>query len=301
MPSLPMVDRVAGRRAAGPALAHHDVRAIVAYYDQCEIDYRMMWRLGTSLAIHYGHWDSTTPSLRAALERQNRLLAETVRVHEGDRVLDAGCGVGGSAIYLARQLGCRALGITLSPRQAASAYRNARARRVDDRTDFAVMDYTNTGLPDGAFDVVWALESVCYAADKASFVREAFRLLRPGGRLILADGFATRDRYAGDEQVVMDSWLNNWAVKALATPRAFDGYLRAAGFRSVTYDDVTRNIMPSSRLLYFHSLYALVVGKVAERLGLRTRVQTGNIIACRWQYPAFREGLACYGMFYAEK
>ncbi len=276
-------------------------RAIVAYYDECEIDYRMMWRLGRSLAMHYGHWDSTTRSLRAALERQNALLAETARIGAGDLVLDAGCGVGGSSIYVTQRTGCRALGVTLSTQQAATARRNAHARQVEDRARFAVMDYAATGLADGTFDVVWALESVCYAEDKAAFVREAYRLLRPGGRLVLADGFATRDSYGGVHRRVMDSWLHSWAVRSLATPQAFAGYLKAAGFRAVRYRDVTRNIMPSARLLYLHSLYTLGIGKIAERLRIRNRIQTRNIVGCRWQYAAFKGALACYGMFCADK
>ncbi len=300
-PASPAAATLAHRPVDASGTTRNAKRAIVDYYTQSEIDYRMIWGLKRSLAIHYGHWDETTRSLRAALERQNRLLAETARVSADDYVLDAGCGVGGSSIYLAQRTGCRALGITLSPRQAESARRNAAARGVGDRTSFAVMDYTGTGLDAETFDVVWALESVCYAEDKAAFVREAHRLLRPGGRLVLADGFATRDIYSAEERAVMDAWLRNWAVESLATPHGFERALRDAGFGSIAYTDVTRNIMPSARLLYAHSLYALFVGRVAELLRVRTRVQTGNIVACRWQYPAFRRGLACYGLFSAEK
>ena len=64
--------------------------------------------------MHYGHWGATTRGLRAALRRQNEILAQRVRVEPGDRVLDAGCGVGGSAIYLAAVKRCQAIGITLS-------------------------------------------------------------------------------------------------------------------------------------------------------------------------------------------
>ncbi len=283
------------------AQAPQRAREIVTYYDQCEIDYRLVWRLGASLAMHYGYWDSTTRSLRAALARQNELLAEAGGVHAADRVLDAGCGVGGSSIYLTTRTGCRALGITLSPRQAASARRNARGHGVGGRAEFAVMDYTATGLADSTFDVVWALESVCYADEKAAFVREASRLLRPGGRLVLADGFATRDDFGVAEQRIMDSWLRSWAVPSLATVASFRRHLDDCGFRRVRYRDVTRNIMPSSRILYLHSLYALRIGRLAERMRLRNSVQTMNIVGCRWQYPAFRKGLACYGMFSAEK
>jgi cyclopropane fatty-acyl-phospholipid synthase-like methyltransferase len=274
---------------------------IVDYFDRCEVDYRLLWDLDGSLAMHIGYWDRTTRSLRQALGRQNEVLAELAGVRASDVVLDAGCGVGGSAIFLAHRYGCRTVGVTLSARQAASARRHAAVRGLDGRVAFYVMDYERTGFADGTFDVVWALESVCYAASKRTFVREAARLLRPGGRLVVADGFATKAFYPPDEAALMRRCLGNWAVPGLETAEAFCDHAREAGLSDVTCIDVTSTILRSTRRLFLHSIYGLPLGKLAEVLGLRDRIQTRNIVAARYPHRLCKRNLIRYVMVSATK
>lgn len=275
--------------------------AIVAYYDQAEIDYRLVLDLDRSLALHFGYWDDTTRSLADALQRENQVLADIVKPHAASAVLDAGCGVGGSAIYLAKRFGCRVVGITLSPQQAVNAARNAERHGVAALTEFLERDFTCTGFSDQSFDVVWAIESVCHADDKADFIREAFRLLRPGGRLVVADGFAMKADYAAGERAMMRKWLNGWGVNFLETPAKFRNHLAAAGFRNIVCSDVTRNVMPTSRRLYRLSFPARFFGGILQWLGLRTKIQTGNVIAARYQHLALRRGLWKYNIFSAER
>jgi len=251
--------------------------------------------------MHYGHWDETTRTLAQALRRQNELLARTACLSRSDRVLDAGCGVGGSAIFMAREVGCRVTGITISTRQAERALRNGQKHGVAATVNFAVMDFVQTGFAGGTFDVVWALESSCYAANKGAFVREAHRLLRPGGRLIVADGFASRTSYSGSDAATMQSWLTNWAMGSLETVDGFGRHLRRAGFSNTSFVDSTVNVLPSARRLYLLSLVALPIGRLAQHLGLRTAWQTRNILGCRHQYRAFQRALVRYTMVYAEK
>ena len=101
---------------------------IIRYYDECYWDYRTSWLSGTNLAIHYGYWDTETRNHGQALLNMNRLLAETAGIRPGMRVLDAGCGIGGSAIWLAENRGVRVTGITLSELQVSQARRNAESR-----------------------------------------------------------------------------------------------------------------------------------------------------------------------------
>src|SRR5258708_27943241 len=88
-------------------------------------------------------------------------------------VLDAGCGVGGTAIWLAGEFGARVVGITPVAGQVTRARRLAGVRQVADLVSFDQQDYRSPTFPDASFDVVWAQESVCHAPDKQSFVTAA--------------------------------------------------------------------------------------------------------------------------------
>src|SRR5262245_54084685 len=188
---------------------------IVAYYDQTWIDFRMLWINRDNLALHYGYHDTTTRSHADALMRLNQVLAERVAIQPGERVLDAGCGVGGSSMWLAAQRGAEVVGITLSERQVVRAGRLAAQRALSDRVRFEQADYTHTPFPDGSFDVVWAIESVCHAPDKPAFYQEAARLLRPGGRLVMADFVRTRRPLDPAGERLLHEWLDGWAVPDL--------------------------------------------------------------------------------------
>jgi SAM-dependent methyltransferase len=150
---------------------------------------RILWppRDSASAAIHLGFWDGGTRDHREAAINANRVLASKVALRPGERVLDAGCGAGGSAVWLARELGARAVGVNLSPSQIHRARRLAHAQGVSDRVSFERQDFAATTFPDESFDVVWAQESICHVEDKEPFLLEAVRLLKPGGRIVVAD------------------------------------------------------------------------------------------------------------------
>ena len=117
---------------------------IVRYYNECYWDYRTSWLDSRNLAIHYGYWDEATRSHSQALINMNRVLADTAAIAPGERVLDAGCGIGGSSIWLAENRGVRVTGITLSDLQVSQARHNAAQRGVSDRVDFQTADFFAT-------------------------------------------------------------------------------------------------------------------------------------------------------------
>jgi cyclopropane fatty-acyl-phospholipid synthase-like methyltransferase len=274
---------------------------IVKYYNTCEIDYKLFWELERSLAMHAGYWDETTATLTEALARENQVLAEWAHVSPQDRILDAGCGIGGSAIYLAKYFGCHVTGITLSEKQAATARQKAKEHGVEALTHFQVIDYCNTPFPDASFNIIWGLESICHTLEKSTFVTEAFRLLKPKGRLIVADGFALKEKYTPNEHYGMKKWLQGWAVDSLDTMQSFKKHLQNSGFENISYRDITKNVMPSSKRLYWISFPAFVFSKMGEWINLRTPVQTENIKGAYYQYKTLNARLWSYGVFVAQK
>ena len=274
---------------------------IVHYYETCEEDYRLFWDLAHSHAMHAGYWDETTKTLREALQRENEILAERAQIKSSDHVLDAGCGIGGSSLYLAQNYHCQVTGITLSQKQVETAQKLAQQKGLENQVHFEVMDYTHTTFPDHSFDVVWGVESICHTLNKRLFIKEAFRLLKPKGRLIVADGFAKQAVYSAKDQVKMDAWLQGWGVSTLAQASYFERDLQEEGFTPIHFEDITTHVIPSSRRLYWISWPAWPLSKIGEWLNWRQPSQTANIYGARCQYLTLKKGLWQYGIFYAEK
>jgi tocopherol O-methyltransferase len=192
--------------------------------------------------MQYGFWDKETSNHAEALINMNRALATRAEVQPGDHVLDAGCGIGGSAIWLAREFGVRVVGITLVPSEVERGCRYARQRGVADLVRLERQDMARTAFPDSSFDVIWAIESVCYVPDKRDFLAEARRLLKPGGRLVVADGFRPRRPFSPADEQLLHSMLAGWAVPDLATPEEFTEVARQVGIAHGRFEDVITNI-----------------------------------------------------------
>lgn len=110
-------------------------------------------------------------------------------------VLDVGCGVGGTSRYLAKNLGPKAqvTGITLSPNQVARAQELAVEQDVPN-AKFTVMNALEMDFPDNSFDVVWACESGEHMPDKKKYIEEMMRVLKPGGKFVMATWCQRDDR-----------------------------------------------------------------------------------------------------------
>jgi tocopherol O-methyltransferase len=276
-------------------------KKIVEYYNSTENAYKDSWDLNNSLAIHYGYWDEKVRSFPQSLLRMNEVMIEAGGIATNDKVLDAGCGVGGSSIFIASQLGCRVTGITLSERQAQQASSNAKQKRVEGLVDFKVMNYCSTSFANESFDIVWGCESICYADDKDKFIKEAFRLLKPGGRLIIADGFVTR--FENNDQPVISQWLDGWQVNYLESPDRFSQFMQQSGFINTVYRDISKYTAHSSkRLLRFYYLANLyLVWKKLTFSSRATEMQKKNIRACKYQYYGMKKGLWQYGLITGKK
>jgi cyclopropane fatty-acyl-phospholipid synthase-like methyltransferase len=272
------------------------IRQIVAYYEDTYLDYRVWWMTSAALAMHYGFWDEQTNNHADAQINMNRVLAAQAELKPSDHVLDAGCGVGGSAIWLAQEFGVQVVGISLLPSEVRRGCRFAHRRGVADRVTFARQDFTHTDFPDGSFDVIWAIESICHAPDKREFLAEARRLLKPGGRLIVADGFRSRRPFNSDEEWALQRWLSGWAVPDLMTADEFTDAARQVGFAHVRLDDITTNILPSARQMYRLARVLYPLGILQRVLRLVTNPQLANARSALEQYQTLRRGLWFYGI-----
>ncbi len=147
-----------GVEAQGGRTGFSWAAATIASYEQTLFDYRTVWLNRSNLAFHFGFHDDERVGHAEALENTNRTLARIGGIGASDRVLDAGCGLGGSSFWLAQHLGARVVGITLAQSQVDQARRIAGRRGLAEKVGLERADFTRTPFPSNSFDVVWALE-----------------------------------------------------------------------------------------------------------------------------------------------
>ncbi len=266
---------------------------IINYYDHTEAHYRQWWKMENSMGLHYGVWDNGTKRLSEAILNTNLQLAILGNVSKNDKILDAGCGVGGSAIFLAKKFGCTVTGITLSERQVKTATGFAKKNGVDGLANFKVLDYTATGFPDNHFDVVWAIESMQTARDKSLFFNEMQRVLKPGGRLLLADVFKVGD-WEIAETPVMQTMLNGWAMSDILSTEELEELGKKHNFASGQNRNVTNEIVPSIKRYHRFAWLGMIGTKWYNLFHNATHFSKIHYKTGFAQYKGWKQGLWNY-------
>lgn len=282
---------------------------VIHYFDSTAGEYKQFWMGPDDLAMHFGYYDASVKSHNASLLKMNEVLAGYAGVAAQHHVLDAGCGYGGSAIWLAQHVGCSVLGITLVPAQVQEARLHAIRRQVADKVHFEQMDFTDTSLPDGSFDVVWAVESIVHTARKREFLQEASRLLKRGGCVLIAEYVLREDPPLSEaERASLSPWLDGWAMPHLCTRSEYADLLEDCGFSASEAYNLTEHVKPSVSRLGKLRLPTLptaqivaIVGRGLCALKLVSQVRVHNIEAGVCQSKALRLGQWSYLVLVARK
>ncbi len=274
---------------------------VVKYYDLTEGHMRMFWKLNEAMGLHYGIWDESTKSLANSIINTNKIMAEMAGIGAGHKVMDAGCGVGGSSIYLAKNKGASCTGITLSAKQVESAQRYAKKNGVEDKVVFEVKDYTETGYDDNSFDFCWALESMGTASDKSLVLKELYRVLRPGGKLVICDWYKAFD-YPVDEFKCMRDMLYHWMIPDLLTPNEQEALAIKQGFELAEHKNFTSDIRKSVNRIYLLSLLGMLGTKLYQLLHRNvTRYSKNHYKTGLGQYHGYRKKLWEHHIWVFEK
>ncbi|MBD2662892.1 methyltransferase type 11 [Richelia sinica FACHB-800] len=155
------------------------------FYDASSSLWEQVW----GEHMHHGYYGPDGSEEKDRRQAQIDLIEELLQwsgVTTAENILDVGCGIGGSSLYLADKFGAKATGITLSPVQAKRATERAIAANLSHRSEFLVANALEMPFVDNSFDLVWSLESGEHMPDKVKFLQECYRVLKPGGTLIMA-------------------------------------------------------------------------------------------------------------------
>jgi cyclopropane fatty-acyl-phospholipid synthase-like methyltransferase len=236
-----------------------DVRGV---YDGFGRIYGSVWGRN----IHYGYWenDADDSSVEVATDRLTDLMIEGLAAKPGQRVLDIGCGVGHPARRLVRASDVDVVGISVSHIQVAEASELTAEDGLADRATFRFGDAMDMPFPDGSFDAAWAFESMWHMPDRGQVLSEAARVLRPGGRLAVAD-VTQREPISPEGREVIAHICENYAVRSLGTEDEYRKNLAANGFVDVEIRDITDNVIRTLALMA--DAYETVHDKLADLVG----------------------------------
>jgi tocopherol O-methyltransferase len=148
-----------------------------------------LWEQVWGEHMHHGYYGPTGKEKKDRRQAQIDLIEEVLNwagVENAKEILDVGCGIGGSSLYLAQKFNARAVGITLSPVQASRATERAQEAGLARAVQFQVADALDMPFADETFDFVWSMESGEHMPDKQKFLQECYRVLKPGGTFLMA-------------------------------------------------------------------------------------------------------------------
>jgi ubiquinone/menaquinone biosynthesis C-methylase UbiE len=276
--------------------------AVVAYYKASHKSYVRVWSGIYDRAIHFGYYDNEATTHPEALIRMNEILSELVEIDREDVVIDAGCGFGGSTVWLAENRAGKAIGVNIVPHQIAIANGVAQDRVVADRVSFLEADFANIPVKDETADVFWALESMVHAPDRSLVLAEAFRLLKPGGRIMIVE-YCLRSEPPLDVASIpqYEEILSGWAMPSLLTIPDYVSLISAAGFSGIRPQVLTDWVVPSLRRMKRLAGASLIVTRLLAALGLYDRARVAHAQASVALADAHFAGHFHYAVITAQK
>ena len=273
-----------------------DTVRVRKHYDRLSFLYRMFW----GEHLHHGYWqgcenrDETPAQAQIQLMEQ---LAQRAAIPRRASVLDIGCGVGGSALWLADRFGCKVTGMTISPVQAGMATRQAKARGLAGRVVFEVKDANRWQPEPASFDVVWIMESSEHFPDKKHFFERCAIALKPGGTLAVCAWLRRDGPMPPDEQQLVAAIAEAMMSASLDSLGSYSQWMRDAGLSVITADDMTRHVEPT----WAHC--ARIGNNPAVKFFVRfTDGPTRRFVrAFPLMQEAYASGAMAFGLFVAKK
>ncbi len=209
--------------------------AVAAHYNELDVFYRDIW----GEHVHHGYWASGRENAAEAAEALVTLLADQLMLAPGQQVCDIGCGYGATARLLASSHGVQVTGVTVSAAQADIAEDHPQA---SDSVSIQLQDWLDNRFPDASFDRAYAIESSEHMADQRRFFQEAFRVLRPGGRLAICAWLAGDTPQPWQVRHLLEPICREGRLPGLGNLADYQLLAEQAGFRVLRIQDLSTRV-----------------------------------------------------------
>ena len=186
--------------------------------------------------IHDGYYLTGKESKEEAQENLIKLLVDKAKIQAGSKILDVGCGIGGSSIWLAKNLNARTVGITISPGQVEIAQKMAQEQNAN--SSFLLMNAEEMDFPE-PFDVIWLVAALTHFKNQENFFELAARNLKKGGKFIFFDWTIDEDISDPGKDQDIQSIIDGMVLANLYSNNNYLQWLMEAGYRITYAEDIT--------------------------------------------------------------
>lgn len=265
---------------------------IANFWDSTSLVWKEIW----GPHIHHGYYSSVENNSAIPQEILLEKLIARLNIVPQQKLLDVGCGMGETAIYLSKRFSLEVTGINLSEKQLEIA-----RTRVQEENLTTILFKKEDALSlesfrDETFDIVWSLESCEQFLDKEKFIQQSYRVLKPGGKLLLATWCSDKEYYEGKLAKNYIALCQTYCVPYMPTMEYYAQHLTRY-FNLLLEEDWSTYIKPSWKVglekLSNYSFFDLLKFCRISKLPLIWKV---NLMA-----DAFENGQIRYGVFIAQK
>ncbi len=230
------------------------------------------------------------------------------------RIFEAGCGIGGCTLEVAAQFPRGHItGLAIVHRQLEIARERARAQNIKN-AEFVCGNFLKTPFPGEHYDAIFAMECIAHTPEeeRCALLREWRRILKPGGHIVIFDGFSLRHPANEEERQTIRDVMEGWTFPYPPRPEVFKSQAEESGLRVLEQTNTTAHVYESARRIAAIAMWVLrplswlacvpLLGGIARPLGFESARHAALFVrACRAQQRLFEQNLGAYFVYVFER